>query len=77
MENLFATRHNKQVAESDIELVVAGTADSIMMVEGESKEISEDDLLNALKFAQMELKKIVHLQEELETRSWKTQMGRC
>ena len=39
-----------QVNESDIELVVAGTADSIMMVEGESHEVSEDDLLNALIF---------------------------
>src|SRR5690606_37267000 len=42
----------KQIAESDLELVVGGTADSILMVEGESKEISEEDLLNALKFAQ-------------------------
>ncbi|HSD62991.1 MAG TPA: hypothetical protein VLB50_04305, partial [Ignavibacteriaceae bacterium] len=32
---------HQQLKESDIELVVAGTADSIMMVEGESKEISE------------------------------------
>jgi len=56
---------HKQIAESDIELIVAGTADSIMMVEGESREISEDDLLNALKFAQVELKKIVQLQEDL------------
>ena len=36
-----------RLKESDIELVVAGTADSIMMVEGESKEISEDELLDA------------------------------
>src|ERR1035437_3393589 len=55
----------KQVSESDIELVVAGTADSIMMVEGESHEVSEDDLLNALKLAQSEIKKIVQLQNEL------------
>ncbi|MDR3609189.1 MAG: polyribonucleotide nucleotidyltransferase [Ignavibacteriaceae bacterium] len=56
---------HQQVIESDIELVVAGTSDSIMMVEGESHEVSEDDLLNALKLAQAEIKKIVQLQKEL------------
>ncbi len=56
---------HRQIKESDIELVVAGTADSIVMVEGESNEITEDDLLNALKFAQGEIKKLVDLQLEL------------
>ena len=56
---------HQQIKDSDIELVVAGTADSIVMVEGESNEINEDDMLNALKFAQGELKKLVDLQLEL------------
>ena len=56
---------HQQIKESDVELVVAGTADSIVMVEGESYEITEDDLLNALKFAQGEIKKLVDLQLEL------------
>ena len=56
---------HQQIKESDIELVVAGTADSIVMVEGESYEITEDDMLNALKFAQGEIKKLVELQLEL------------
>jgi polyribonucleotide nucleotidyltransferase len=56
----------KQIKESDVELVVAGTSDSIMMVEGESKEIGEQDLLDALKFAQTEIKKLVNLQLELK-----------
>jgi len=55
----------KQVEESDIELTVAGTADSIMMVEGEAKEISEEDFLKALRFAHEEIKKLVHVQNEL------------
>lgn len=54
-----------QLKESDLELVVAGTADSIMMVEGEANEASEDDLLAALKFAQGEISKLVDLQLEL------------
>ena len=56
---------HKQLQESDLELVVAGSADSIMMVEGESKEVAETDLLEALKFAQAEIKKLVDLQLEL------------
>ena len=55
-----------QLKESDLELVVAGTADSIMMVEGEANEVSEDELLAALKFAQEEIEKIVKIQLELK-----------
>lgn len=63
--NFIVNPTHSQTEKSDIELVVAGTADSIMMVEGEAKEISENDLLDALKFAQSEIKKIVQLQNEL------------
>ncbi len=63
---------HQQLKESDIELVVAGTADSIMMVEGESKEVSETDLLNALKFAQGEIRKLIDLQNELREAVGKT-----
>lgn len=61
----------QQLKESDVELIVAGTIDSIMMVEGESKEISESDLLNALKFSHNEIKKIVQLQLELKNEAGK------
>lgn len=53
-----------QIEKSDMEIVVAGTADSIMMVEGEANEISEKDFLDALKFAHEEIKKIVAIQNE-------------
>ncbi len=62
---------HEQLKLSDIELVVAGTADSIMMVEGESKEVSEQELLDALKFAQQEIKKIVDLQNQLRAEAGK------
>jgi len=62
----------QQLKESDIELVVAGTSDSIMMVEGESKEISENELLDALKFAQVEIKKLIQIQLELKAEAGKT-----
>jgi len=60
-----------EIEQSDLELVVAGTSDSIIMVEGESKELSEDDILNALKFAQAEINKLVQLQIELKNEAGK------
>ncbi|MFA7290113.1 MAG: polyribonucleotide nucleotidyltransferase [Melioribacteraceae bacterium] len=59
---------------SDIELVVAGTESSVMMVEGESKNVSEDDLLAALKFAQIEIKKLIDVQLELRELCGKPKM---
>lgn len=56
---------HQQIEKSEVELTVAGTENSIMMVEGESSEISEEELVDALKFAQEEIKKIVALQNKL------------
>ncbi len=55
----------KETEESDLELVIAGTESSIMMVEGEAKELSEQVMLDALKFAHAEIKKIIEVQKEL------------
>ncbi len=63
-----------QVEVSDFELVVAGTETSIMMVEGEANEIDEASLLEALKFAHEEIKKIVKIQNELRTMCGKPKM---
>lgn len=41
-----------QIEKCDLELVVAGTADSVMMVEAAAQFVSEDDMVAALKFAQ-------------------------
>jgi polyribonucleotide nucleotidyltransferase len=62
---LIVNPTHSEIEQSDLELVVAGTSDSIIMVEGESKEISENELLNALRFAHSEIKKLVQLQIEL------------
>ncbi len=55
----------KEIETSNLNLVVAGTADAIMMVEGGAKELSEDQMLEALALAHAEIKKIVALQMEL------------
>ena len=48
-----------QYETGGMEIVVAGTADAIMMVEGGADEISEEDFLGAVEFAHDEIKKIV------------------
>lgn len=55
----------QQVEQSTLELTVSATENSIMMVEGEAKEVSEEEFLEALKFAHEEVRKIVKLQNEL------------
>lgn len=40
-----------QLEESDIDMVIGASADSVMMVEGEMKEISEEEMVEAIKFA--------------------------
>ena len=52
-------------AESDVDLIVAGKADAIAMVEGEMDEISEDDMVSALEFAFDAIKTIVAGIQEL------------
>ncbi len=54
-----------ELEASDMDVTVAGTDDSIVMVEGESREIGESDILAALKFAHEAIKKICTLQREL------------
>lgn len=61
-----------QLKESDMDLVVAGSEDSIVMVEGEGKEVSESDLLNAIKFAHENIKAICKIQVELAKECGKT-----
>ncbi|HEX9113071.1 MAG TPA: polyribonucleotide nucleotidyltransferase, partial [Nitrospirota bacterium] len=55
----------KELETTRLNLVVAGTADAIMMVEGGANELSEDQMLEALETAHREIKKIVALQNEL------------
>ena len=45
-----------QLKDADMELMVGATYDNIMMVEGEMDEVSENDLLNALKAAHEAIK---------------------
>ncbi|WP_439479550.1 polyribonucleotide nucleotidyltransferase [Chryseobacterium aquaticum] len=50
---------------ADLDIMVGATKDSIVMVEGEMKEISEAEMLEAIQFAHVEIKKQVEAQERL------------
>ncbi len=54
----------KQLESSDLDITVAGTIDSIVMVEGEAKEVSEEVFLDSLKFAHQYIKQLCELQIE-------------
>jgi polyribonucleotide nucleotidyltransferase len=46
----------EQLKESDIDMIIGASADSVMMVEGEMKEISEEEMVEAIKFAHEAIK---------------------
>ena len=55
----------EQMKEADMDIMVGASAENIMMVEGEMKEVSEQDLLGALKAAMDAIKPMCELQVEL------------
>ena len=62
----------EQLEKADMELMVGATAENIMMVEGEMNEVSEAELLDALRFAHEEIKKHCAVQLELAEAAGKT-----
>jgi polyribonucleotide nucleotidyltransferase len=65
----------KELESTLLNLVVAGTADAIMMVEGGASELTEDQMLEALETAHREIKKLVALQNELVGKVGKPKRG--
>lgn len=63
-----------QQKESDIDIVIAGSKDAIIMVEGGAKIVSEDDILDALMFAHESLQPVIKLQEQMKSEAGKAVM---
>ena len=61
-----------EMENADIDIMVAATYDNILMVEGEMKEVSEAEMLEAIKFAHEEIKKHCKVQLELSEEAGKT-----
>src|SRR5438034_6191619 len=64
----------QQLEESDLDLVVAGTRDSVMMIEAGANEVTEDTLVEALALAQEGIKAICDAQEDLRRQAGKPKM---
>ena len=63
---------NSVMEESDLSIIISGTKDSVVMVEGEANFISEDDFLTVIQYGHEAIKDIVKLQEELVAECGKT-----
>jgi polyribonucleotide nucleotidyltransferase len=65
----------QQLEDSDLDLVVAGTRDSVMMIEAGANQVSEDLLVEALALAQTGIKAICDAQEELRKQAGKPKLA--
>ncbi|MBQ6515555.1 polyribonucleotide nucleotidyltransferase [bacterium] len=61
---LVANPTHRQADSSNLDIVVAGTADSVIMVEAGCKFVSEDEIMEAVEFAQVEIRKQCEAQEQ-------------
>lgn len=57
-----------QLAEASMSIIVAGTADKVMMIEGEASEASEEELLKAIEIGHEEVKKLVAAIEQIKAK---------
>jgi polyribonucleotide nucleotidyltransferase len=65
------TIEERKSAEADMDLVIAGTMDGIMMVEGGAHEVDEESLIQAIAIAQPEVKKLCQAQLDLRAKAGK------
>ncbi len=56
----------QELEQSDLEIIITGTENNIIMVEGEAQEISEKEMISALEFGHEEIKKLIPIQIELQ-----------
>ena len=61
-------------SESDLDLIVAGTDEALVMVECGAKEVLEADMVQALEFGHTQIKLLVKLQKELQAKTGKTKL---
>ena len=55
----------EQLEDSDLDIIVSGTADNVTMIEGFAREVSEEDMLDAIEFAHGICKEVIDLMKEL------------
>jgi polyribonucleotide nucleotidyltransferase len=67
--DLIVMPTHSQLEESDLDLVVSGTREAITMIEGFAREMSEENMLQAIMFAHEQIVQVVDLIEELREKS--------
>ena len=70
--NLMINPTFLELKDADLDIIVGATLENIMMVEGEMSEVSEADMLEAIKFAHEAIKKQCEIQMELAKEVKKT-----
>jgi polyribonucleotide nucleotidyltransferase len=63
------------MANSDLDIIIAGTSDAICMVEGDAKEVTEPDMVDALEFGHNHIRNIINAIEELRSRCGEEKMA--
>jgi len=58
----------------ELNLIITGTKDSVVMIEGSAKEISEQEVTGAIKFAQSEIERIIEMEEEIREKVGKKKL---
>jgi len=71
---LILNPSSEQMEKSELDIVVAGTKDAVMMVEAGADEVSEEKILEAIELAHRRIKDIIKLQEELAKLAGKPKM---
>jgi polyribonucleotide nucleotidyltransferase len=61
----------EELTKSELDMVVAGTADAVLMVESEAKELTEDEMLGAVLFAHQEMQVVINAINELAAEAGK------
>lgn len=56
---------NSELSKSDLDIIVAGSKDAILMIEGEAKEVSEEVFIGAIELAHKEMQKYIDIQNEM------------
>jgi polyribonucleotide nucleotidyltransferase len=64
----------ESVAAADINIIVAGSVDALVMVEGGAEQVSEPDMIEALRFAHDSIKPMIATQNDLVARAGKTKI---
>jgi polyribonucleotide nucleotidyltransferase len=73
-DKLIINPNSEQMEQSELDIIVAGTKDGVMMVEAGADQVSEEVVLSAIELAHSRIKELVKLQEELAKLAGKPKM---